>query len=126
MSKGLVAIADEEKFLTALSDVVWRFQVYDQYGRKPDKAIKALTKRAPGYSPEFYRDQFESNLKLLLTTIAAVEAAPKHFKVENKYSQFSDVDSDFVMNKLRAAFPNQPDIFLKQHIGMVIYWYYLR
>jgi hypothetical protein len=126
MSKALVAIADEEKFLTALSDVVWRFQVYDQYGRKPNKAIKALAKRAPGYSAEFYREQFESNLRLLLTTVAAVEAAPKHFKLENKYSQFSDVDSDFVMNKLRAAFPDQSDDFLKQHVGMVIYWYYLR
>jgi len=126
MSRARAEIADKEKFLTALSDVVWRFQAYDQYGKKQEKAIKALAKRAPGYSPEFYREQFERNLRLLLTTIEAVDEAPKHFKVENKYSEFSDVDLDFVMNKLHTAFLDQSDDFLKQHIGMVIYWYYLR
>jgi len=126
MSKVLVKIADEEKFLTALADVTWRFQAYDQYGKKPDKAIKALAKRAPGFAPEFYKEQFELNLRLLVTTVEAVKEAPKHFKLENKYSAFSDVDSGFVMNKLRSTFPDQPDDFLKQHVGMVIYWYYLR
>jgi hypothetical protein len=116
----------DEKFLSALSDVAWRFQAYDQYRRDPKKAIKALSKRAPGYTPEFYREQFELELKLLSITIDAVQEAPKHFKPENKYSDFSDVDSEFVMTKLRNAFPGQTDKFLKGHLGMVIYWYYLR
>jgi hypothetical protein len=126
MNTSIKETANNEKFLDVLSDVVWRFHVYDQYGRKPAKAIKALVKRAPGYSPEFYREQFELNLRLLIATIEAVEEAPKRLKSENKYSEFSDVDSDSMMNKLRAAFPDQPDDFLKRHVGMVIYWYYLR
>ena len=117
---------DDDKFKTALSDVVWRFHAYDQYDRDQKKAIKALAKRAPGYSPEFYARQFELDLKLLITTIEAVKEAPKHFKPENKYSEFSDVDSEYVMNKLQSVFPGQTDEFLKGHLGMVIYWYYLR
>jgi|GraSoiStandDraft_4_1057263.scaffolds.fasta_scaffold823678_2 hypothetical protein len=117
---------NNEKFQSVLSDVVWRFHAYGQYGRVPKKAIKALTKRAPGYVSEFYQEQFELNLKLLLATIESVNEAPKHHKAENKYSEYADVDSDYVMNKLRAAFPGQPDEFLKEHLGMTIYWFYLR
>ena len=116
----------DENFRDPLSDVVWRFEVYGQYGRDPKKAVKALSKRAPGYPPEFYREQFELDLRLLNTTITAVKEAPKRFKPENKYSEFSDVDSEFVMKKLRDAFPEQKDEYLKSHVGMVIYWYYLR
>jgi hypothetical protein len=118
--------ADIDKFRTALSDVVWRFQAYDAYGRDPKKAIRALQRRAPGYPADFYQEQFELNLSLLTVTIEAVEKAPKHFKPEHKYSDFSDVDQDYVMNALRSAFPGQTDEFLKDHVGMVIYWYYLR
>lgn len=116
----------DENFRDALSDVVWRFEVYGQYGRDPKKAVKALSKRAPGHPLEFYRERFELDLRLLNTTITAVKEAPKHFKPENKYSEFSDVDSEFVMKKLRDAFPEQKDEYLKSHVGMVIYWYYLR
>jgi len=82
--------------------------------------------RAPGYAPGFYREMFELDLKILVATIEAVRDAPKHHKPENKYSEFSDVDSEFVMNRLRAAYPDQTDKRLKSHLGMVIYWYYLR
>ena len=116
----------DEKFMEVLSDVVWRFQAYDQYGRDRKRALKALAKRAPGYKPVFYSEMFELDLKILVTTIEAVKDAPKHPKPENKYSEFSDVDSGFVMDKLRVTFPDQADDFLKRHIGMVIYWYYLR
>jgi len=126
MSKALVEIADEEKFSTALADVVWRFQVYDQYGRKPDKAIKALAKRAPGYSAEFYKERFELNLQVLKTTIEAVKDAPKSPKRGQEFSAFSDVDTEYVLNKLRSTFPGQADKLLSEHLGMVIYWYYLR
>jgi hypothetical protein len=119
-------VANAEKFTAVLSDVVWRFHAYDQYGKDQKKAIKTLAKRAPGYSPEFYRERFELDLRLLTTTIEAVSEAPKFSKPENKYSEFSDVDQTFVMDKLRSTFPGQTDEFLKGHLGMVIYWYYLR
>jgi len=116
----------DEKFTSVLSDVVWRFHVYDQYGKKPEKAIKALTKRAPGYSAEFYKEQFETNLKLLTMTVDAVHDAPKSGKPGQKFSEYSDVDIEFVLRKLRLSFPEATDDFLKTHLGMVIYWFYLR
>ena len=119
-------LPDTEKFRSALSDVVWRFHTYDQYGKDQNKAIRALRKRAPGYSAGFYQEQFELNLKLLVATIAAVQKAPRDFKPENKYSDFSDIDQDYVMANLRSAFPWLTADALKEHLGMVIYWYYLR
>ncbi len=123
---ALKEIANDEKFTSTLSDVVWRFHVYDQYGRKQDKAIKALAKRAPGYSAEFYKERFESNLQLLITTIEAVKAAPKASKPNQQFSEYADVDIEFVLSTLRLKFEGQTDDFLKAHLGMVIYWYYLR
>ena len=117
---------DQEKFITILSDIVWCFHTYDQYGKNRKNAIKALARRAPGYSEEHYGEQFDLDLRLLIARIEAVQEAPKFFKPENKYSDFSDVDPDYVMDKLHSTFPGQPDEFLKRHLGMIIYWYYLR
>ena len=112
--------SDSEKFQEALSDVVWRFHVYDQYGKKPKKAINALAKRAPGFLPDHYQKMFDLKLNILVATIEAVKTMP------TKSSGFSGIDTEYVMQKLREAFPDQRDDFLKSSIGMVTYWYYLR
>jgi len=126
LNKVLDAVVVNEKFTSVLCDVVWRFHVYNQYGGKPEKAIKALTKRAPGYLVELYKEQFETNLKLLMLTIDAVHEAPKSTKPGQQFSEYSDVNIEFVLNKLRLGFAGKPDDFLKAHLGMVIYWFYLR
>jgi len=126
MLTTLKETANDENFAAVLSDVVWRFHVYDQYGKKPDKAVKALGRRVPGYSAEFYHGMFELHLEILKTTIQAVNDAPKYPKPDQEFSAYSDVDTKYVLNKLRAAFPGQADKFLSEHLGMVIYWYYLR
>lgn len=116
----------DESFISILSDVVWRFHVYGQYGRQKDRAVKALIKRAPGYPTEHYTAMFEINLEILISTIEAVDSAPKSPRPKQKYSEYSDVDTDHVLSKLRGRFPNQPDELLNSHLGMVIYYYYLR
>ena len=126
MDKTLKEIANTENFATILSDVVWRFHVYDQYSKKQEKAIKALAKRAPGFAAEFYKEMFELNLQVLKTTIEAVKESPKSPKQGQEFSEASDVDTEYVLNKLRSTFPGQADRFLSDHLGMVIYWYYLR
>ena len=126
MNTSIKEIANAENFATVLSDVVWRFHVYDQYSKKPEKAVKALAKRAPGFSAEFYKEMFELNLKILKITIEAVAEAPKSPKQGQEFSAASDVDTEYVLNRLRSMFPGQADKFLSDHLGMVIYWYYLR
>lgn len=116
----------DDKFLDALSDVVWRFHAYNNYGRDPKKAVKALARRVPGYSPEYYREMFELDLKLLQATIKAMEDAPKALQPGQAYSRYEDVDIEFMLRQLRVEFPDQAETYLKSHIGMVIYWYYLR
>jgi hypothetical protein len=115
-----------QEFLVIVSDVVWKFHVYDQYGKKRAKAITALAKRAPGYSIDFYEESFELNLKLLQETIKAVCDAPKSPKPNQVYSQYSDVDTDYVLKRLQKIFPNQNDEFITSHLGMSIDWFYLR
>ena len=67
----------DKKFRLAISDIVFRFHVCDQYGKDPEKAIKALMKRAPSYPVEEYKKQFEINLKLLITIMNGKKKAPK-------------------------------------------------
>jgi hypothetical protein len=119
-------LPDDEKLLSAVSDVTWQLHAYDQYGKNQARAIKALAKRAPGYTAEFYKEIFELHLKLLIATIDAVKDAPLFIKPGQKYSEYTDVSINSVMDRLRSAFPGYPDEFLKNSIGMVIYWYYLR
>lgn len=116
----------DEKLLSAVSDVTWRFHAYDAYGKNKARAIKALAKRAPGYTAEQYKDIFELHLKLLIDTINAVKDAPLFIKAGKKYSEYSDVSIEYVMDRLRSYFPGYPDDFLRSDVGMVIYWYYLR
>lgn len=83
-------------------------------------------RRAPGYTPEFYQEMFELELRLLIATIDTVKAAPKHFKPKQIDSDLSFVDTDYVMNKLRANFPDLTDEHLQSNLGWVVYWYYRR
>lgn len=119
-------LPQDETLLSAVSDIVWRFHTYGQYGADAAKALKALARRAPGYSKEMYKDVFELYLQLLAETVTAVNDAPKSTKPGQMYSEYSDMNFDFVMSRLRSAFPGYPDDFLTSDIGMVINWYYLR
>ena len=67
----------DKKFRLAISDVVFRFHVCDQYSKDPERAIKALMKRAPGYAVEEYKSQFETNLRLLNTIMKGQKEVPK-------------------------------------------------
>jgi hypothetical protein len=118
--------ANREKFIMALTDVVWRFHTYNQYGAKRDKAITALTKRAPGHPSKYYEEMFDLHLKILINTIPAVENAPKHPKPDQQYSEYSDVDTEYVLKTLQKIFPDQTDKSLNNYLGMVIYYYYMR
>lgn len=117
---------NDEKFASALSDVVWQFHVYGKYNREQKKAIKALTKRAPGYSSDVYQTMFELSLDVLIVTIEAVEKAPKSPKPGQEFAEYADVDMDYVMGQLHAKFPEQADEFLCSHAGPAINWFYMR
>lgn len=119
-------LPQDEKLFSAASDTTWRFHTYEQYGGDAGRAIRALAKRAPGYSREIYKGVFELYLQRLAETVAAVKAAPISTKPGQTYSEYTDVDVDFVMNRLRSVLPDYPDDFLMGDVGMVINWYYLR
>ncbi|MBK9927714.1 MAG: hypothetical protein IPP66_20780 [Anaerolineales bacterium] len=123
---GIKHPLSDETFSLALSDVVWQFHVYGKNGGEPKKAIKALTKRAPGYSPDIYKEMFDLSLNVLVATIEAVEKAPKSPKPGQEFAEFADVDMEYVMSQLHAQFPGQTDTLLKSYVGMTINWFYMR
>ena len=63
----------DKNFRLVISDVVYRFYIFGQYNKNPKNAVKALKKRAPGYSDEIYSKLFEASLKLLVTIIGEKE-----------------------------------------------------
>jgi hypothetical protein len=89
MTMSHINLPDDENLLSAVSDVTWRFQAYDQYRKKQARVIKALAKRASGYSAEFYKEIFELHLKLLIVTIDAVKDAPLFIKPGKKLSDYN-------------------------------------
>ncbi len=105
-------LPDDEKLLSAVSDVTWRFHAYDAYGKNKARAIKALAKRAPGYTAVQYKDVFDLHSKLLIETINAVQDAPLFIKSGKKYSEYTDVSIEYVMDRLSSSFPGYPDDFL--------------
>ena len=117
---------NDENFVSVLSEVVWGLHVYGRYGGEQKKAVKAFSKRVPGYSPDVYQEMFESSRQVLTTTIEAVEKAPKSPKPGQEFSEYTDVDVEYVLERLRTQFHGRPNELLKSHIGMTIYYYYLR
>lgn len=116
----------DEKFTSVLSEVVWGCHVYGRYGGEKKKAIKAFVRRVPGYSTETYQKMFDISLSILKVTIEAVEKAPKSPKPGQKFTEYADVDMDYVMGELHSKFPEQEDELLSSHVGMAINWYYIR
>ena len=116
----------DEKFISVLSEVVWGFHVYGRYGRDKKKALKAFIRRVPSYSSETYQEMFDTSLSILGVTIEAVEKAPKSPKPGQKFTEYADVDMEYVMEQLHSNFPELEDELLRSHVGAAINWFYIR
>lgn len=114
----------DEASTSALRDVVWRFHAYGAYGRERAKALSALARRAPECSREELERGFEQSLAALKATVAAVRDAPKEMKPGQRFAEPGDVDTEYVLERLRAELPEVSEPILGSHVGMTIYWYY--
>lgn len=116
----------DEHLLHICADVVMRYRAHDSYGSDA-AALRALRRRAPGYTDEQYRTCFD-----LLCQVydRAVEATGRHrFSDEGKptrYAQPEDIDIPSCMAELEEIEPGVASSQKQTILNWVIFWHYLR
>ncbi len=119
-------LPQDTHLLDTCSDVVVRFTAHGQYGHK-QKALKALSRRAPGFTPEEYLAVFD-----LLCGVydRAAEAIDRHRTVrpekKSRYSEPEDIDFDACMRELDEIAPGEALGHKGQILNWVIFWHYLK
>jgi hypothetical protein len=126
-SKSIVmSLPHDPHLLNTCSDVVMRFLAHDTYGTE-QKALNALSRRAPGFSPDQYRAVFDV---LCRVYTRAVEAIPRYHSPRpnegSQFSQFEDIDFDECMKELDEIAPGEAMNCKQQILNWVIFWHYLK
>ena len=87
-------------------DVVIRFKGFNTYGTW-EKAVKALRRRAPGFTDTEYEllflklsDLFDRAVELIFSRSERV--FPKRENKNRQYAEFEDVDYQYCLERLRA------------------------
>lgn len=121
-----MAIPTEPEFLEIASDVTSRFKAHGAYGDKK-RAIKALRRRAPGFTPEEYEAVFDFLCNVYDRAVAAIPNHPaERPEKTSEFAEFADIDYAACLNELNAI---EPGLAIKEKHGILnwcIYWHYLR
>ncbi len=116
----------DERLLDVCVDVVIRFKAHDRY-RSEAGAVRALKRRAPGYTDEEYQAAFS-----LLNWVydQAVLAVSSHRRgptqPPKRFAEFEDIDVQACLANLERIAPNRAQRQKKTILHWVIYWHYLR
>jgi hypothetical protein len=117
--------ADEELW-AAGADVVINLKDYEKYGNDAG-ALKALSRRAPGHTPDRYRAVLGS---LCAVHDLAVSAIGRHRvprpDQRGRIASLEDIDTKACLAELDAV---EPGVALRQKetiLLRVIHWHYLR
>jgi hypothetical protein len=97
--------------LEAACDVVIRFKGHGSYKGEPG-ALRALTKRAPGFSRDEYRTVFDFLFRVYDGAVDAIRRHPaERPEKEDRFAGFEDIDFDACMVELEAI---EPGVATKQ------------
>ncbi|MCC6667439.1 MAG: hypothetical protein IT375_27065 [Polyangiaceae bacterium] len=121
--------SSNKQLASATFDVVRNFVEYGQYQRDETLALRALSRRAPGFSAKTYQTWFRFQRELLEATIKAFRTTPllpAPRAGAQRFASAEDVDAGAILHKLRAAFPARKDAELATFIPWVVFWHYLR
>ena len=115
--------APRGELLAVASDVVWRYRVYDAYGRDLLGAGRALKRRCPGFSARQYEnalakalDLYEAVQVLLRARRDEVWAA---YEAKQPWHELFD-------DELRTRFPGFRKSTLGSVVGMSFFYWYLK
>jgi len=121
-----------EKLYDAAQEVVVRFKAHDTYGSR-EKAIKALSRRAPGFRNSFYERTFDALACVYDRAVRLVEQpGAKTWKdkkarmKKSKYSEYEDIDFNWCMKKLSEVKPGTSRKVKASILNWVIFWHYLK
>lgn len=110
-------------------DVVIRFKGFNTYGTW-EKAVKALRRRAPGFTDTEYEllflklsDLFDRAVELIFSRSERV--FPKRENKNRQYAEFEDVDYQYCLERLRASKSHISQSANQQILSWVIHYYYL-
>jgi len=112
--------------LDVACDVAIRFRGHGSYGNEAG-ALKALRRRAPGYTPDEYRAAFEF---LVAVYDRAVDAIPRHpaHRPEKKtdVAEFEDINYAACMKELDGIEPGLAEREKRWILNWCIFWHYLK
>jgi hypothetical protein len=114
------------KLLDIACDVTIRFKGHSSYGNEKG-ALRALRRRAPGFTPEEYQSVFRFLCRVYDT---AEDAIPRHLahrpKKTSEFAEFEDIDYAACMKELDAI---EPGVALREKqwiLNWCIFWCYLK
>jgi hypothetical protein len=116
----------DPKLLDVGSDVVIRFKGHGSYKGEAG-ALKAMRRRAPGFSDEDCRAAFD-----MLSQVydRAVDAIQRHWvhrpEKKSMFSEFEDIDHDACMRELETIEPGVGTRQKQAILNWVIFYWYLK
>jgi hypothetical protein len=116
----------DARLLDIACDVTIRFRAHRSYGSEKG-ALKALRRRAPGYTP----DEYQAVLQFLCKVYDRAKlAVPRHvLNRPDKTSKFDDFEDIDYAACLRILNRFKPGVALREKrwiLNWCIFWYYLK
>jgi hypothetical protein len=117
---------DDPKLLDVGSDVVVRFKGHGSYKGEAG-ALKAMKRRAPGFSDEDYRATFDMLSQVYDRAVDAIQRHPAHRPEKtSRFAELEDIDCDACMRELETIEPGVAVGEKWQILNWVIFWHYLK
>jgi hypothetical protein len=117
---------DDPKLLDVGSDVVVRFKGHDSYKGEAG-ALKAMARRAPGFSQDDYRAVFDMMSQVYDRAVDAIERhRVDRPEKTSPFSEYEDIDNAACMKELETIEPGVATREKWQILNWVIFWYYLK
>jgi len=112
--------------LEVCCDVVIRFKGHGSY-KGVTGALKALTRRASGFSHEEYQAVFDLLSGVYDRAVEAIQKHPaKRPAKRSQFAEFEDIDFDACMTELETIEPGVATKEKKALLQWVIFWHYLK
>ena len=119
-------LPSDKKLLDTCVDVVIRFKGHGSY-KGHSGAIKALSRRGPGFEAAAYQTTFDSFCELYDKAVDAIERHPAARPDKKSiYAEFEDVDFEACMRELDMIHPGSALAEKKEILNWVIFWHYLK
>ncbi len=118
--------SDDPTLLDVACDVAVRLKGHGSYGGR-DGALKALTRRAPGFAEEEYRAVLDLFCRVYDRAVDAIRRHRAGLPGEgNCLAAYEDIDFDACLAELETIGPGVATEQKASILNWVIFWHYLK